>query len=46
MVHENRKPEIEVSEAMHYMAMGVAAHESARKDGEIIKVQDFGKVWE
>ena len=29
-----------------YMAMGVAAHKSARKEGEIVKVVDFGKVWE
>jgi hypothetical protein len=24
------------------MAMGVAAHKSAQKDGEIVKVVDFG----
>lgn len=37
-VAERRKPEIDVNEAMHYMAMGVAAHRSAIKDGEIVKV--------
>lgn len=41
MVHENRKPEIAVSEAMHYMAMGVAAHKSALRDGELISVEQF-----
>ena len=41
MVSENRKPEIPVEEAMHYMAMGVAAHKSALRDGEIVAVEQF-----
>ena len=41
MIHENRKPEIPVNEAMHYMAMGVAAHKSAQRDGEIVAVEQF-----
>lgn len=41
MVYQNRKPEIPVEEAMHYMAMGVAAHKSAQRDGELVKVEQF-----
>lgn len=37
-VAENRKPEIDIDLASHYMAMGVAATKSALKDGEIIKI--------
>ena len=40
-VYENRKPEIPVEEAMHYMAMGVAAHKSAQRDGEVVEVEQF-----
>ena len=40
-VSENRKPAIPVEEAMHYMAMGVAAHKSARRDGESVAVEQF-----
>ena len=40
-VYENRKPEIPVEEAMHYMAMGVAAHKSALRDGELVEVEQF-----
>lgn len=41
MIHENRKPSISVEESVHYMAMGVAAHKSAQKDGELVKVESF-----
>lgn len=41
MIHENRKPELSVEEAMHYMAMGVAAHKSAQRDGELVAVEQF-----
>ena len=41
MIHENRRPEIPVEDAMHYMAMGVAAHQSACRGGEIVKVEQF-----
>ncbi|MBO5722908.1 MAG: Gfo/Idh/MocA family oxidoreductase [Lentisphaeria bacterium] len=37
-VAENRKPEIDIDLASHYMAMGVAANKSALKDGELVKV--------
>jgi len=40
-VLENRVPAIPVAEAVHYMAMGVAAHRSAQSDGEIICVPSF-----
>lgn len=44
-VYERRRPAVSAWDAATYMAMGVAAHRSAQKDGEIIQVQDFGKVW-
>ena len=45
-VYERRRPKISIWDAATYMAMGVAAHQSAQKDGEIVKVADFGKVWD
>lgn len=49
LVHEfvdavaaNRVPAINIWEAVRYMAMGVAAHESALKDGETVAVPDWG----
>ncbi len=42
-VSENRTPEISAWDAALYMAMGVAAHQSALKDGEKVKVFDFGR---
>ena len=44
-VCEHRVPRISAWDAAMYMAMGVAAHQSAQKDGEIVKVVDFGKTW-
>ena len=44
-VAERRRPYISAWDAAMYMAMGVAAHKSAQKDGEIVKVIDFGKTW-
>jgi len=40
-VLENREPAIPIAEAAHYMAMGVAAHRSAQRDGEIVNVPTF-----
>jgi len=49
LVHEfieaiasNRRPAIHVWEATRYMAMGVAAHQSALHDGETLPVPDWG----
>jgi predicted dehydrogenase len=49
LVHEfvdsvatGRQPAINIWEASRYMAMGVAAHESALRDGETVKVADWG----
>lgn len=39
-VAENRAPEIDIDLATHYMAMGVAAHKSAMKDGELVPVTE------
>ncbi len=41
-VARNRVPAINVWEAVRYMAMGVAAHQSALKDGETVTVPDWG----
>ncbi len=50
LVHEfidavaaNRHPEINVWQAVRYMAMGVAAHQSALRDGETVDVADWGE---
>ena len=40
-VAEGREPAIPIREAAHYMAMGIAAHQSALRDGEITKVEQF-----
>ncbi len=49
LVHEfvdaiahGRLPAINIWEAARYMAMGVAAHQSALKDGETVSVPDWG----
>ena len=49
LVHEfvsavaaRRQPAINIWEAARYMAMGVAAHQSALKDGETVAVPDWG----
>ena len=41
-VAHNRQPAINIWEAARYMAMGVAAHESALRDGETVTVADWG----
>lgn len=43
---ERRRPAISAWDAAMYMAMGVAAHQSAVRDGELVSVTDFGKRWE
>jgi len=41
-VAHNRQPAINVWEAVRYMAMGIAAHQSALRDGETVTVPDWG----
>lgn len=41
-VCEHRRPAIDIWKASSWMAMGMAAHKSAQKDGELVKVVDFG----
>lgn len=41
-VAQARRPAIHVYEAVRYMAMGVAAHESALRNGETVNVTDWG----
>ena len=45
-VYERRRPAVSAWDAAMYMAMGIAAHQSAQREGEIIKVVDFGKKWD
>lgn len=39
----NRKPTIDVYEALAYTAPGIVAHESALKNGELMKIPNFDK---
>jgi predicted dehydrogenase len=41
-VYNKRHPAINVWESVRYMAMGIAAHQSALKDGETMAVADWG----
>lgn len=41
-VAHGRRPAIHAWEAARYMAMGVAAHQSALRDGERLDVPDWG----
>jgi len=41
-VAHNRRPAINVWEAVRYMAAGVMAHKSALRDGELLDVPDWG----
>jgi predicted dehydrogenase len=41
-ISEGRMPAINAWEAARYMAMGVSAHKSALKDGELLDVPDWG----
>jgi predicted dehydrogenase len=43
-IAENRQPAVNAWEAVRYMVMGVMAHKSAMKDGELLDVPDFGDV--
>lgn len=43
-VYEHRRPAIDIWQASSWMAMGVAAHKSAQRDGEIVNVADFGRA--
>ncbi len=39
---ENRKPAVDVYEAVAYTAPGIVAHQSALKGGEQMQIEDFG----
>ncbi len=41
-VAQDRRPAINVWEAVRYMAPGVMAHKSALRDGEVLEVPDWG----
>jgi hypothetical protein len=38
---ENRKPLVDVAQALNMTAAGIVAHESAMKDGELLKIPQF-----
>ncbi len=42
-VSKARKPAVDVYEAVAYTAPGIVAHQSALKDGELLKIHDFGR---
>jgi len=42
-IRENRRPTIDVYEAVAYTAPGIVAHQSSLKGGEQLKVPDFGR---
>ena len=42
-VCEGRRPAVDAWKAASFMAMGMAAHKSALRDGELVKVVDFGR---
>lgn len=41
---ESRRPLVDVYEAIAYTAPGIVAHQSALKDGETMKIPDFGRA--
>ena len=41
---ENRRPFIDVYEAVAYTVPGIIAHQSALKDGEQMKIPDYGRA--
>jgi predicted dehydrogenase len=41
-VSQNRQPAVNAWQAVRYFAPGVVAHQSALKDGELLKVPDWG----
>jgi phage tail protein X len=43
LVHE-RRPAVDVYEAIAYTAPGIVAHQSALKNGERLAIPDFGKA--
>lgn len=42
-VINNRKPEVDIYEALAYTVPGIIAHDSAMKDGETLLIPDFDK---
>jgi predicted dehydrogenase len=41
-VHQNRRPTVNAWEAVRYVVPGIMAHKSVLKDGELLKVPDWG----
>ncbi len=40
---QDRKPLVDVAQALHMTVAGVVAHQSALKDGELLKIPDYGR---
>jgi hypothetical protein len=41
---EDRKPLVDIVQALHMSVAGIVAHESALKDGERLKIPDYGRA--
>jgi hypothetical protein len=41
---ENRRPAVDVNEAVAYTAPGIVAHDSALRGGELLKIPRFARV--
>jgi hypothetical protein len=41
---EDRHPAVNVWESAAYTAPGIVAHRSALRDGEVLKIPDYGKA--
>jgi predicted dehydrogenase len=41
---EDRQPSVNAWEAVAYTLPGIVAHESARRDGEVLKIKDYGRA--
>lgn len=43
-INSNRKPAVDVYEAVAFTAPGIVAHQSSLKGGELLKIPDFGRA--
>jgi hypothetical protein len=41
-IKEDRQPSVNVWEAVAYTLPGIVAHQSALRDGELLKIKDYG----
>jgi hypothetical protein len=41
---QDRKPLVDIVQALHMITAGFIAHQSALKEGELLKIPDYGKA--